>query len=338
MTDAEVRGVEIVRVDPVHPDPAVIGRAARLLADGGLVAFPTETVYGLGANALDQRAVASIYEAKGRPSYNPIIAHLPDAEAVRPWVADWPVAAEELARRFWPGPLTLVLPRRGAVAEAVTAGLDTLAVRVPSHPVARAVLGACDFPVAAPSANLSTRVSPTTGGHVARGLEGRVGLILDGGPTPVGIESTVVSLVERPALLRPGIIAAAEIEAVTGPLDRPAVVGDAPRPSPGMMDRHYAPRAEVRLFGQGRRDSAAAEAEGAVAAGAVVGALLLESLDAPVQHPFPMPPDPAGYARLLYAALHALDEAGCHLILVEEVPPEGAWEGVRDRIRRAATP
>ncbi|HEU0078380.1 MAG TPA: L-threonylcarbamoyladenylate synthase, partial [Longimicrobiaceae bacterium] len=178
-------------VHPDHPDPAAIRRAAAVLRRGGLVAFPTETVYGLGASALDAEAVGRIFAAKGRPSYNPLIVHVADAEAARALAAEWSAAAERLAERFWPGPLTLVVPRRAEVPDAVTAGLPSVALRVPAHPVAHALLREADIPVAAPSANRSTEVSPTTAAHVERSLRGRVELILDGGPPPVGSESSV---------------------------------------------------------------------------------------------------------------------------------------------------
>jgi L-threonylcarbamoyladenylate synthase len=345
----------LVRVDPFDPEPAAIAAAAELLRGGGLVAFPTETVYGLGANALDEAAVRRIFAAKGRPAYNPLIAHLPDAAAARALVADWPEAAARLAAAFWPGPLTLVLRKTTAVPALLTAGLDTVAVRVPAHPVARALLRAAAVPVAAPSANPFTRLSPTTAAHVAAGLGDRVDMILDGGATPLGIESTVVALTgDGPRLLRPGALGAAEVEAVLGrPLAGagPAAAAAEARPAPGMLDRHYAPRAELRLFGDSPRtpapdaatprlDRAGAVAllRAAAAAGRATGALLRTPLDAPVHHPIPLPDEPAGYGRLLYAALHSLDDAGCDLVLVELPPPDPAWSAVRDRLARAAHP
>src|SRR5919199_1388466 len=203
-----------VRVDPHSPDVGVIRRAADLLRAGELVAFPTETVYGLGANALDEGAVRKIFEAKGRPSYNPLIVHVSSAADVSRVAAAWPESAQRLAERFWPGPLTLVLPKRSEVPDAVTAGLGSVAVRVPAHPVALALLRAAGVPVAAPSANRSTEVSPTMAPHVEKSLGKRVALIVDGGPTTVGIESTVVDLSgERPVLLRPGAISGLELGA-----------------------------------------------------------------------------------------------------------------------------
>jgi L-threonylcarbamoyladenylate synthase len=316
-----------------------VDRAVAALRAGGLVGLPTETVYGLGANALDVDAVQRIFTAKGRPAYNPLIVHVPDEAAARQLAARWPAEAARLARRFWPGPLTLVLPKQPRVPDVVTAGLRSVALRVPSHPVALALLHAAAVPVAAPSANPSTQLSPTTADHVAKALGERVSLVLDAGPTTVGIESTVVDLTgPRPVLLRPGVISADDLEPLVGALARPTTPSapDAPRPAPGMLDRHYAPRATLHIFSAGERDAARALAGDAAAAGARVGALLLSPLEAPVTHSRFMPRTPAAYARELYAALHTLDDAGCDLVLVEEVPGDAAWAGVRDRLERAA--
>ncbi|MGZ8376556.1 MAG: L-threonylcarbamoyladenylate synthase [Gemmatirosa sp.] len=327
-------------VDPVAPDPDVVADAARVLRAGGLVAFPTETVYGLGAHALDAAAVQRIFAAKGRPSFNPLIAHVADVAGARALVRDWPDAAEALARAFWPGPLTLVLPKRAHVPDVLTAGLPAVAVRVPSHPVALALLRAAAQPIAAPSANRFTELSPTTARHVEKALGDRVDLILDGGPTSVGIESTVVDLTgDVPVLLRPGTVSVDAIAAVLGTMPaRPAAIaGDAPRPAPGMVERHYAPRATVWLFDAHERGAIAARLR-REAGGATVGALLLAPWDdepAP-DHPVRMPTEPAAYARRLYAALHELDDAGCAIALVERPPDTPAWHGVRDRLTRAA--
>lgn len=331
----------IVRIDPDHLDPEVIARAGNVLRRGGLVAFPTETVYGLGANALDPQAVQRIFIAKGRPASDPLIVHVLDAEAARAVTREWPEAAERLGAAFWPGPLTLVLHRHPDITDFVTAGLDTVAVRVPSHPVARAILEAAGVPIAAPSANRFTELSPTRAAHVARALDGRVDLIVDGGPTPVGIESTVVDLTgPRPVVLRPGTIPAPVLAAVAGPLGVGAAVpaddDTAPRRSPGTMARHYAPRARVHLFSAADPDRAAQLARSGAAAGKMVGALVLSEFDHAVAHRIPMPNDPLAYAQALYAALHALDERGCDLVLVELGPDTPAWAGVRDRLTRAA--
>lgn len=335
----------ILALDPAAPDPGVLEEAAAVLRAGGLVAFPTETVYGLGANALDAEAVQRIFTAKGRPSYNPVIAHVADIAGAQALVTDWPPLAQALAERFWPGPLTLALPKRDIVPEVVTAGRATVAVRIPAHPVARALIAAAGVPVAAPSANRFTELSPVTAAQVARSLGDRVDLILDGGRTDVGIESTVVDLTETPpVLLRPGTITRAELEAITGPLGTPAPVArdDAPRAAPGMIARHYAPRARVRLVSSEHFASAAREAiaRASARADARVAALtwsphgFAAAMTVPTHHQ--LPSDASGYAAGLYAALHAVDEAGCDEVLVETPPAEAAWDGVRDRLTRAA--
>ena len=330
----------IVTVDSTHPEPDRIARAAAILRSGGLVAFPTETVYGLGANALDPVAVQRIYDAKGRPAFNPLIAHVHDPAAARRLVRDWPGAADLLARLFWPGPLTMVLPRTASVPDAVTAGLDTVAVRIPAHPVALALIRAADLPIAAPSANRFTELSPTCAAHVQHALGDRVDLILDGGATTVGIESTVVDLSgSEPVLLRPGHISAAQLREVLGSLVIPAKDPDAcaPRAAPGMLERHYAPRARLRPFAATERDLAARLARELASHGKIVGALLLGPFDAPVAHPVRMPPDPAGYARELYATLHALDAQHCDVVFVEEPDSAGdEWAAIRDRLHRGA--
>lgn len=331
----------VVRVDPAHPDEGAIRRAAEVLRAGGLVAFPTETVYGLGAHALDPAAVARIYAAKGRPGYNPVIVHVATVEQARALSGAWPQAAERLAAAFWPGPLTLVVPRAPSVPDAVTAGLPDVALRIPAHPVAHALLSAAGIPVAAPSANRSTEVSPTTAAHVERSLGGRVDLILDGGPTPVGIESTVVSVTGAvPTLLRPGTLSRHDLAAVVGEV---ALAGDAKReegaalPSPGTMDRHYAPRAQLRLWHPNERDAALSDARALVAAGRAVGILSRSDVALDGARVERMPADPASYAARLYAALHDMDDAGRDVVLVERVPEDDpVWAGLADRLRRAA--
>jgi L-threonylcarbamoyladenylate synthase len=333
--------VPIRSVDPDAPDPLCIEEAAQLLRAGRLVAFPTETVYGLGANALDAAAVQRIFVAKGRPSFNPVIAHVADADAARTLTTTWPDAAARLAEAFWPGPLTLVLPKRALVPDVVTAGLPAVGVRVPAHPVALALLRAAGVPIAAPSANRFTELSPTLAAHVARTLGDRVDLILDGGPTAVGIESTVLDLTgDAPTLLRPGTISSEQLAAVLGAAPLAAqepLHADAPRLAPGMVERHYAPRAAVWLFDAADRPQVA-ERLRAVPTRGRVGALLLAPWDAePAPDlPLPMPVDPSAYARRLYAALHQLDDAACTIALVERPPDTPAWQGVRDRLARAA--
>ena len=329
-----------VPIDLHHPAAELLQHAAAILREGGLVAFPTETVYGLGANALNAAAVRKIFTVKGRPSFNPLIVHVPDAAAARALVTRWPASAEALAARFWPGPLTLVLPRRPHLPEIVSAGLDTVAVRVPAHPVAQALLREAQLPLAAPSANRSTELSPTRATHVERVLGERVDLILDAGPTDVGIESTVLDLSEEvPRLLRPGTISRTDIESLIGPVELPQRIASIqPLRSPGMLDRHYAPRAALLVFDDLSRAAAVTEANRARDEGQRVGAVLFQPLDVPVDHPVRIRAHAREYARLLYATLHELDERGCNLVLIER-PPEGAeWAGVRDRIERAAHP
>jgi L-threonylcarbamoyladenylate synthase len=328
--------VSIVRVDAVVPDPEVLRRAGEILREGGLVAFPTETVYGLGANALDAAAVFRIFQAKGRPSFNPLIVHAADTGRVRDLVSAWPATASALADAFWPGPLTLVLQKQPFIPDVVTAGLGTVAVRVPAHPVAQALLRAAGIPLAAPSANRFTELSPTTADHVLLGLGDRIDMILDGGPTNVGIESAVVDLSgAEPVLLRPGSISRTEIERVVGPLKAPerSIGQDAPRPSPGMLARHYAPRARLVLFAGARIPRAAVHVpesrEG-------IGALLLRASAAGADLAIRMPEQPLEYARRLYAALHEIDRSGCSTVFVELPPDTPAWSGVHDRLQRAA--
>ncbi len=314
-----------------------VRRAAEVLRQGGLVCFPTETVYGLGANALDAAAVARIFEAKGRPANNPLIVHAADRGRAKELVAAWPESADRLAERFWPGPLTLVLPRAEVVPDVVTAGGPTVAVRVPGHPVARELLAVSGVPVAAPSANRSARLSPTTAAHVLRDLDGRVDLILDGGPTPGGIESTVLDLSGPPRLLRPGLIEAAALEAIVGSIERPS---GTPRsgalPSPGMLARHYAPRTPLECV---EDDGLArvAELHGQRVRVALVSHHPGFVQDVPAGVPVArMPADPAGYAAMLYAILHLLDERGLGRIVVALPPASEEWHAVRDRLTRAA--
>jgi L-threonylcarbamoyladenylate synthase len=330
----------VIRVEATAPDRDAIREAADVIRSGGLVAFPTETVYGLGANALDPDAVQRIFDAKGRPGFNPLIVHVPDLDAARAVTGAWPMLAERAAAAFWPGPITLVLDRDPSIPDVVTAGLPTVGVRVPAHPVALALLREAGLPVAAPSANPFTRVSPTAAEHVVRGLGERADLILDGGATPYGIESTVVAFGgERPRLLRPGAIDLRELEAVLGPVEAITMAGSpaldaSPRPAPGMLERHYSPAAEVMIFND---DNAARDAARRIHdAGGRVGGLVTHAAGIPLDEVVPLPDEPRGYARLLYAALHALDDAGCSLILVEALPGDAAWAAIRDRLERAS--
>ncbi|TPG58105.1 threonylcarbamoyl-AMP synthase [Roseomonas nepalensis] len=316
--------------------PEALPRAAALLRDGALVAFPTETVYGLGADARNGRAVAAIFEAKGRPHFNPLILHLPEAAAAFAEVVP-DARAEALAARFWPGPLTLVLPRRrtSRVDLLAGAGLDTLAVRVPGHPLALALLRAAGVPVAAPSANRSGGVSPTTAEHVLDGLSGRIAAVLDGGPCAVGVESTVLDLTGPGAvLLRPGGVPAAEIEAVIGPVGRtiPIEAAEATRTlrSPGMMLSHYAPALPVRLGATSLGPAEALLAFGTPIPGAALAWNLSESGDL------------AEAASRLFSGLRWLDAEGARRgaagIAAMPVPAEGLGEAINDRLSRAAAP
>ena len=319
--------------------PADISRAALWIRRGGLVAFPTETVYGLGARADDARAVRKIFAAKGRPEGNPLIVHVAGILAAQALAAEWPEAADQLAAAFWPGPLTLVVRRRtgrGGVVDGVTAGGPTVALRVPAHPAALALLRAAAVPVAAPSANRSTEISPTTAGHVLKSLGERVDLVLDGGPTGFGIESSIVDVTRSPAvLLRHGAVGLRAISARVPAVDRAgAVVAEGDRAAaPGSHARHYAPRAEVRLAPPG---AVAAEVEARRAQGRRTGALERAPGTVDDGPRSALPDDPAGYAAGLYAALHRLEDEGCDSIVIAAVPEDEGWAAVRDRLRRAS--
>lgn len=316
----------------IEADAAAIALAAQMLAAGRLVAFPTETVYGLGADATNAAAVARLYEAKGRPAFNPLIAHVADAEAARA-LARFDAAAERLATAFWPGPLTLVLPRRTdcPVAELATAGLDSIAVRVPSHPVAHAILGACGRPVVAPSANRSGHVSPTTAQHVRADLAGRIALIIDGGASSMGLESTVVAcLGPAAALLRPGALPRAEIERIVALAEAPpssAPLDEVPI-APGQLASHYAPRARLRLEARSVGAGEALLAFGPIrAVGAERAAAVLN-----------LSPrgDMIEAAANLFSHLRALDASGAATIAVMPMPRAGLGEAINDRLERAA--
>jgi len=314
-------------VEPADPD--TLERAAALIRAGRLVAFPTETVYGLGADATSDVAVARIYEAKGRPRFNPLIAHVADVGAARR-LAVFDARAEAVAARFWPGPLTLVLPRRAdcPVSLLACAGLDTVAIRVPAHPIARALLRAAAVPVAAPSANPSGAVSPTTAAHVVQGLDGRVDMVIDGGACAVGLESTILDLSGAdPVLLRPGGVTAEDLCAVIGPVAMPGADAHARPKSPGLLLRHYAPGIPVRLGA-----TAVGPEEALLAFGADVPGGAVETLNL----------SPSGdlteAAANLFRYLRALDRPGRSGIAVMPVPERGLGAAINDRLRRAATP
>ena len=330
----------VLQLDPSRIDATAIAEAAAFLCSGGLVAFPTETVYGLGANALDAKAVARVYEAKGRPGRNPIIVHVPDISSAQSLVTCWPQVAQRLAARFWPGPLTLVLPKSQLVPDVVTGGGLNVGLRVPAQPIAQALLRAANVPVAAPSANRSTYISPTTAQHVLRGLDGRIDCLLDGGPTSAGIESTVLDLTSNPArVLRPGPVSIEEVRACAGCTvmeASPIATADVPLQSPGMMARHYAPKATLLIA----KDDGQDEVRQLSGNGQRVGWLTFAS---PSLNPAPdtdvivMPARAQAYAARLYIVLHELDEAKVDWIVVARVPDSPEWTAVRDRLARAAT-
>jgi L-threonylcarbamoyladenylate synthase len=287
-----------------------VAHAAALIRAGKLVAFPTETVYGLGANALDAAAVERIFAAKGRPKSSPLIVHVDSVQMARGLAAEWPPAAEALARRYWPGPLTLVLRKHASVPDIVTAGLATVGLRMPAHALALELIRAAGVPIAAPSANRFTELSPTQASHVPEAL---ADYLLDGGRARVGIESTVVSLVGGPMLLRPGVIPLPELEALIGPISLAAAPAAGAHASPGLHERHYRPRTPLVLLRDG------------------------DTLPAGRGMKADLPADPREYAAMLYETLHRLDAEGLDWIAIEEPPGTPEWAGVLDRLRRGAS-
>jgi L-threonylcarbamoyladenylate synthase len=331
----------MAEVRPTHSSElaaAAVQEAASLLRAGELVVLPTETVYGLAANARDVRAVRKIFEVKGRPAQNPVIVHVAGFEMARRCVGAWPRAAEKLARAFWPGPLTLVLPKAADIPDIITAGGSTVGIRWPAHPVFQAVIEACGFPLAVPSANTSGQLSPTTAGHASRALGDKVALVLDGGPSEIGIESTVVDLsVVPPRILRPGMIHAESMEAVVGEVAQGSERQPGVLRSPGQLLKHYSPKARLRIW-----DGNAETLSGLVRQSGVDPSrvhLLRRSTAPAIGNPglvCAMPRDPRAFARALYAELHRADEAGAALIVVEAVPETPEWQGVADRLARAS--
>ena len=300
-----------------------IDKAADVIRGGGLVAFPTETVYGLGANALDAAAVDRIYRAKRRPATSPLIVHVSSMEMARSLTTRWPDSADALARRFWPGPLTLVLPKAFHVPDRVTSGLPTVGIRMPNHPIALRLIASAGVPIAAPSANRFTEVSPTAAGHVHESLGDDVDLILDGGAATVGIESTVLSLVDLPTLLRPGMVTREQIEQVIGPVSIAGAAAGEAHPAPGLHHKHYSPKTKVVLTSDlpsGR------------------GAYLWRERECPAAAVnVRMPAGAEAYARDLYAVLRKMDAQQLDFIAVEPVPVTEEWTGIRDRLARAAS-
>jgi L-threonylcarbamoyladenylate synthase len=344
---------EVVRVDAAMPDAAAMADAAERVRRGQLVAFPTETVYGLGVHALDRQALSRLFLAKNRPASDPVIVHVASLDEARPLVSELSPDARLLAACFWPGPLTLVLPRSSHVPDEVTAGLETVAVRAPAHPVARALLTCAGVPIAAPSANLFSRPSPTTAAHVLQDLDGRIDLVLDGGPTPVGIESTVVDLSRgAPVVLRPGAVTVDMLRQVLPALETLATgrrrSTASAMPSPGMLEKHYAPRAPMTLY-QGPAERIVArlvnDASIARAVGDTVGILAaaedLASLPAGDERlkvvSLGSLHDSASVAAHLYGALRGLDAAHVDVILARAFPlDDGLGAAIHDRLRRAA--
>jgi len=297
----------------VSGDDSNLSHAAELIRSGRLVAFPTETVYGLGANALDGAAVERIFIAKRRPHTSPMIVHVDSIAMARSLAAEWPAAAEKLANRYWPGPLTLVVPKRSTVPDIVTAGLATVGLRMPAHPLALRLIAAAQVPIAAPSANRFTELSPTAAEDVPEQL---ADFVLDGGPATIGIESTVISLAGAPMLLRPGVIPLPEIEDLVGALAIVRNEAEGPHPSPGMHPRHYRPATPLYLIAP--------------------GASLPEGHGIYLRLGHEMPAGPREYAAALYRTLHRLDAEGLRWVAVECPPDTPEWAGVLDRLRKAA--
>jgi L-threonylcarbamoyladenylate synthase len=322
----------------LQADAEAVRRAAEVIHAGGLVAFPTETVYGLGADALSAAAVTRIFEAKERPRGNPLIVHVAGVDALEGVAAQVPARVQDIARRFWPGPLTLVLPRARAVPLMTTGGLETVAVRVPAHPVARALIQAASRPIAAPSANRSGRPSPTCAEHVREDLDGRIDLVLDGGSTPVGVESTVLDMTsEPPTLLRPGGVTLEQLESCLGEVRVLSSDDDeAASRSPGLRFRHYAPRARIVLIEPGTGERAVTSW---LEAGKSVALMIQRAagLERPGLTVRSMPADSEGYARELFGVLRELDSRGVDAIFVEAIAEEGLGRTVMDRLRRASS-
>ena len=327
---------------------AAVARAAALLRAGQLVALPTETVYGLAAKASDAVAVRRIYEAKDRPPHNPIIVHVCSVAMARQCVGDWPTVADRLARAFWPGPLTLVLPKADTIPGIVTADGSTVGVRWPSHPFIQAVIQTCGFPLAAPSANRSSCVSPTTARHVVTALGGRISLVVDGGPCTVGIESTVLDLTtEPPRVLRPGMIHDESLRAAFGKRGARSTERGRHGPemgrtgelrSPGLLPRHYSPRAKLVLLDWANDDELRSRLCKLTSKSGPIHIIAHTRIPAGEHfaHVSLMPHDPEAFARALYAELHRCDDQGARLIVVEALPDAPEWRAITNRLRRAA--
>jgi L-threonylcarbamoyladenylate synthase len=319
---------------------AAVKHAAELLRAGEVVALPTETVYGLAANALDEKAVAKIFRIKGRPANNPIIVHVAGVEMAKRCVTAWPDPAEKLARAFWPGPLTLVLPRAKIIPDNVTAGGQTVGVRWPGHPFIQAVIRECGFPLAAPSANLSSRVSPTSAGHVRQQIGDKISLIVDGGQSQIGIESAVLDLtVSPPQVLRPGMIHAESLVAVAGNIQHPTSNIQHPKlKSPGLLAKHYAPKAKLAVLHW--LNDTDLRSQLSTLNPQPSTCFVIAHTHIPSGENFArvsvIPHDAEAFARAIYAELHRCDEAGADLIVIEAPPESPEWSGIADRLRRAS--
>ena len=337
--------VQRTEILPTHSPAlfaAAVRRAAELLRAGEVVALPTETVYGLAANALDAEAVAKVFQIKGRPANNPIIVHVAGNQIAKRCVKAWPGLAEKLSKAFWPGPLTLVLPRAQIIPEIVTAGGATVGVRWPGHPFIQAVIRECDFPLAAPSANLSSRVSPTNTEHVRAQLGGKIPLIVDGGQSQVGIESTVLDLsVSPPRILRPGMIHAESLAAICGEVHGPKSEGqslDSALRSPGLLVKHYSPKARLLILSwdnDGDLKSQIANHKSQITGCFVIAHTHIPSVENFARVSV-IPHDAEAFARAIYSELHSCDEAGAEWIVVEAPPELPEWSGIADRLKRAA--
>ncbi len=342
---------KVIQVNTANAFNAAIEASVQLLSEGQVVALPTETVYGLAANALNPDAVEQIFRIKGRPAHNPVIVHVSSTTMARNCTASWPDTAQALAKAFWPGPLTLVLPKSPTIPDSITAGGNTVGLRWPSHPLMQAVIQKCGFPLAAPSANLSTQTSPTQATHVIQSLNSKIPLVVDAGPCNVGIESTVIDLtVSPPQILRPGMIHAEALQAVLGEVQtQTSKAASHTARSPGQMDRHYAPQTPVLLASWRNDNDLLRQIKRARNNQNPTSADLSPSTTCVICHNSPpspelfmrvsmIPHDPEAYARALYGELHACDALRPRLLVIENVPETHPWLGIADRLHRAATP
>ncbi|MDA7915719.1 L-threonylcarbamoyladenylate synthase [Verrucomicrobia bacterium] len=327
----------ILSTDTPEAFEAACTKASQLITSGGVVALPSETVYGLAADATQESAVESIYTTKGRPSHNPLIIHVADESMALEYVSAWPESAEKLAKAFWPGPLTLVLPHKNNVSKLVTAGGETVALRLPAHPVFREVIRKVGKAIAAPSANRSNHISPTLAVHVSASLGENV-IVLDGGPCPVGIESTVVDLTTSPAtVLRPGSVSAEALASILGDCRTNPGKGNDILKSPGQLSRHYAPKSPLVLFEPIQDDISdlLAANDSKRSETIILGHTIVNVPESAIPDRL-LPAHPSDYARCLYAELYQCDQTPCHLILVQKPPPTNAWTAIHDRLQRAS--